>query len=137
MELRHILPVSILFAAATTPLAASGGQDPAPEKPETVKRPNKPKTDPDPKELEVEPDADQLVGFQFHGQPWPAVIEWYSRITGRSIDWRELPAGVARPFIQGLLSFRSQFVLAIATVSIEIIPLDFSIKPGVDNRDGS
>ena len=30
--------------------------------------------------------------FQFRGQSWPDVLEWFGDISGMSVDWQELPA---------------------------------------------
>lgn len=56
----------------------------------TVKRGDKPKKPADPKELEARPTNGKLI-LNFHGQPWPAMIDWYSRVTNREIEWQELP----------------------------------------------
>lgn len=57
----------------------------------TVKRPEKPATPPDPDELKARPGEDGLVRFQFRGQSWPDVLEWYGDISSMSVDWQELP----------------------------------------------
>jgi type II secretory pathway component GspD/PulD (secretin) len=57
----------------------------------TVKRPEKPAAPPDPEELKVRPDKDGLVRFQFRGQSWTDVLEWFGEISGMSVDWQELP----------------------------------------------
>jgi type II secretory pathway component GspD/PulD (secretin) len=57
-----------------------------------VQRPTKPATPPDPAELQVRPDQDGRVRFQFRGQAWPDVLEWFGEIAGMSVDWQELPA---------------------------------------------
>ncbi|RIK77598.1 MAG: hypothetical protein DCC67_12490 [Planctomycetota bacterium] len=82
-----------------------GGEQPKPgeeKKPEgegekkedeikTVKRPtDKPAADA--AELNVAPDKDGLVQFNFRGQPWPDVLEWFAKVAGYSLDWQELPA---------------------------------------------
>lgn len=58
--------------------------------PKTVKRGDTPKEPADPKELEARPTNGKLI-LNFHGQPWPAMIDWYSRVTNRQIEWQELP----------------------------------------------
>jgi type II secretory pathway component GspD/PulD (secretin) len=58
----------------------------------TVKRPEKPTTPPNPEEFQVRPDKDGVVRFQFRGQSWPDVLEWFGDISGMSVDWQELPA---------------------------------------------
>ncbi len=58
----------------------------------TVKRPEKPATPPNPEEFQVRPDKDGVVRFQFRGQSWPDVLEWFGDISGMSVDWQELPA---------------------------------------------
>ncbi len=67
------------------------GEKPKDETPKPVTRPDKPKESPNPDELKVRPDNQGHLMFQFRGQPWPAVIQWYSEISGKAIDWRELP----------------------------------------------
>lgn len=69
---------------------------------DTVSRPEKPKQEPNPAELEAMPQDGQIT-LQFEGHPWPAMIEWYSRATGREVAWQELPSGfinlrTQRPF---------------------------------------
>lgn len=59
---------------------------------QTTSRPNMPPQPPDPSELAVEPDEEGLVQFSFQGQPWPDVLEWLARNSGRTLDWQELPA---------------------------------------------
>lgn len=66
--------------------AAKPGEGPAP-----VQRPTKPPVPPKPEELKVMPDEKGKVRFNFNGQPWPAVLEWLAKISGMSLDWRELP----------------------------------------------
>ncbi len=45
-----------------------------------------------PKELEVSLNSDGLVpAFNFQGQPWPAVVQWYAKLANCSSDWQELP----------------------------------------------
>ncbi len=34
---------------------------------------------------------DQRVAFEFRNQGWPELIEWLSALSGRPIDWQELP----------------------------------------------
>ena len=77
-------------------------KDEAKEEPKTVQRPEKPKRDPNKAELDAMPEDGQIM-LQFEGHPWPAMIEWYSRATGREIEWQELPSGfinlrMPRPF---------------------------------------
>ena len=60
------------------------------KKSDTIKRSDRPKKDADPKELEAKPTDGKLV-LNFQGHPWPAMIDWYSRVTGREIEWQELP----------------------------------------------
>lgn len=56
-----------------------------------VKRPENPGFTVDPKELDLKP-VDGKIRFNFHGQPWQGVLEWYAAISGQSLDWQELPA---------------------------------------------
>ncbi|MBI3862562.1 MAG: hypothetical protein HY290_11785 [Planctomycetia bacterium] len=62
------------------------------DKPKTTTRPTKPDAAADPKELEIRPDENGRVRFNFHGQPWPAVLEWLARVSDLSLDWQEVPA---------------------------------------------
>ena len=62
------------------------------EKSSTVKRPDRPKRAANAEELKVRPNEKGLISFQFQGQPWPALIDWYGDISRHSIDWRELPS---------------------------------------------
>ena len=58
----------------------------------SVTRPDKPPKEPDPEELEVALDERGLVPvFNFSGQPWPAVLAWYAKLSNCSLDWQELP----------------------------------------------
>ncbi|MGC1273898.1 MAG: secretin N-terminal domain-containing protein [Planctomycetaceae bacterium] len=72
------------------------GEKPGEKKPDeatppaAVTRPAKPAFTVDPKELEIQP-VDGKVRFNFHGQPWQAVLEWLAGISGLSLDWQELP----------------------------------------------
>ncbi len=69
---------------ATKPGDDKGGSD-------TIKRPDKPLTPPNPDEFKARPDEEGIVRFQFRGQSWPDVLEWFGEISGRSVDWQELP----------------------------------------------
>jgi len=60
---------------------------------DVVKRPTEPPKPADPKELKVRPNRDGLVEFNFKYQPWPAVLDWLSDISHKSIDWQEAPSG--------------------------------------------
>lgn len=59
----------------------------------TVKRPTeKPKDAADiAKVAPDKPDKDGMVQFEFRGQPWLDVLEWYAGVAGKSFDWQELP----------------------------------------------
>ena len=59
--------------------------------PKPVTRSDKPAESPNPEELKIRPDEGGLIRFQFAGQPWPALIEWFSEVSGLAVDWRELP----------------------------------------------
>lgn len=37
------------------------------------------------------PDANGMVEFEFRGQPWLDVLQWYAGVAGKSFDWQELP----------------------------------------------
>ncbi|MCC6492164.1 MAG: hypothetical protein IT424_03995 [Pirellulales bacterium] len=61
------------------------------EEVKTIKRPtDKPTADAE--ELKVAPDEDGMVQFNFRGQPWPDVLQWFAGVAGYSLDWQELPA---------------------------------------------
>lgn len=38
--------------------------------------------------------ADGKVEFHFEGTPWPPVLDWLAEISGKSLDWQELPGDV-------------------------------------------
>jgi type II secretory pathway component GspD/PulD (secretin) len=59
--------------------------------PKIVSRPEKPDTPPNPAELQLLPGKDGLIRFNFRGQSWPDVLDWLARVSGRSLDWQELP----------------------------------------------
>ena len=56
-----------------------------------VSRSTKPEFVADPNELKIKPNPDGKIRVNFHGQPWPGVLDWYSRTAGVSLDWQELP----------------------------------------------
>lgn len=56
-----------------------------------ITRQAKPEFVADPKELQIKPNPDGKIRVSFHGQPWPAVLDWYSKTAGVSLDWQELP----------------------------------------------
>lgn len=58
----------------------------------TVKRPTGDEAKADAEELKVRPDKDGFVQFNFRGQPWLDVLDWYAQISNSSLDWQELPA---------------------------------------------
>ncbi|MCA9216064.1 MAG: hypothetical protein KDB27_23515 [Planctomycetales bacterium] len=60
--------------------------------PAVVKRPAEPETPFDPRQYEaVKPDPDGKYKLAFVGTPWPPLIQWLGEISGRSVDWQELP----------------------------------------------
>ena len=64
------------------------------EKPsDVVTRPTEPDTPPDPNELNATPNAAGMLRLNFQGQPWPDVIRWLKKVSGKSLDWQELPGG--------------------------------------------
>ncbi|MEM7312179.1 MAG: secretin N-terminal domain-containing protein [Planctomycetota bacterium] len=63
----------------------------AEESGDSIKRPKAPPRVPDPREFDVKPDKNARLKFNFHGQPWPDVLQWYATISGKSLDWQELP----------------------------------------------
>jgi type II secretory pathway component GspD/PulD (secretin) len=60
--------------------------------PKTTQRPTEPPTPPDPDELKLRPDKHGKLRFNFHGQPWPDLLEWLAGVSGMSLDWQEVPA---------------------------------------------
>jgi type II secretory pathway component GspD/PulD (secretin) len=69
-----------------------------------VQRPTTPPKPADPAELKVKLDANGKVSFNFKGQPWPAVLDWLAEISGKSLDWQELPGDylnltTSRPYL--------------------------------------
>ncbi len=86
-------------ADAKTSHDKSDGDKPAEEKKEesdeeksdSLKRPTAPPRVPDPREFDVRPDKNARIKFNFHGQPWPDVLQWLAIIGGYSLDWQELP----------------------------------------------
>jgi type II secretory pathway component GspD/PulD (secretin) len=58
----------------------------------TVKRPTGDEAKADAEELKVRPDKDGFVQFNFRGQAWLDVLDWYAQISNSSLDWQELPA---------------------------------------------
>ena len=74
---------------------SADGKDEKDEKKEdesdSLKRPTAPPRVPDPREFDVRPDKNALISFNFHGQPWPDVLQWLAIISGYSLDWQELP----------------------------------------------
>ena len=58
---------------------------------ETKKRPTEPPRPADPEELKVLPDKDGKVQFNFNGQPWEGVLNWLANVSGKSLDWQEMP----------------------------------------------
>jgi hypothetical protein len=62
------------------------------ESPPAVRiRPAEPNQPPDQDELLVRPEADGRIQFSFQGQAWPDVLEWFAKISQRTLDWQELP----------------------------------------------
>lgn len=72
-----------------------------------VKKPSEPKKKPDQSELDVMP-VDGKIRVNFQGHPWPAMIEWYSRASGREVEWQELP--------KDYINFRTQRSLSMPEV---------------------
>ena len=57
----------------------------------TIKRPTDSKSKADADELKAAA-VDGKVQFNFRGQPWTDVLEWFAGVAGYSLDWQELPA---------------------------------------------
>ncbi len=56
-----------------------------------VKRESSPGFTADPSELDIKPDTDGRVQFSWHGQKWRDVLQWLASVSGKSLDWQELP----------------------------------------------
>ncbi len=64
------------------------------EEADSVKRSDKPPRDPDPKEFDVAlDDKGRVPAFNFIGQPWPDVLQWFANLSKSSLDWQEYPTG--------------------------------------------
>lgn len=63
------------------------------KKSDVVKRPTDPDTPPNPDELTATPNEAGMLRLNFQGQPWPDVIRWLKKVSGKSLDWQELPGG--------------------------------------------
>ncbi|WP_197529186.1 secretin N-terminal domain-containing protein [Aeoliella mucimassa] len=115
-----------------------------------VKRPEQPPKVADPRELEAKPDSSGKVSFSFNGQMWPDVLQWLANVSGKSLDWTELPAGYlnlttqrsytlpeARDLINRQLHARGfTMILNGEVLSIfKIDKLDPSLIPRVDEED--
>ena len=70
---------------------ADGAEKKEGEAPTTIKRPTDQKSKANAEELKVTP-VNGKVEFNFRGQPWPDVLEWFAGVGGYSLDWQELPA---------------------------------------------
>jgi type II secretory pathway component GspD/PulD (secretin) len=59
----------------------------------TIKRPTEKPKDPADiaKVAPDKPDDHGMVQFEFRGQPWLDVLQWYAGVAGKSFDWQELP----------------------------------------------
>ena len=63
------------------------------KKSDVVTRPTEPDTPANPEELKATPNAAGMLKLNFQGQPWPDVIRWLKKVSGKSLDWQELPGG--------------------------------------------
>ena len=63
------------------------------KKPDVVTRPTEPEAPANPEELKVTPNEAGMLKLNFQGQPWPDVIRWLKKVSGKSLDWQELPGG--------------------------------------------
>ncbi|NQV23389.1 MAG: hypothetical protein HQ518_03385 [Rhodopirellula sp.] len=63
------------------------------KKTDVVTRPTAPETPPNPEELKATPNEAGMLRLNFQGQPWPDVIRWLKKVSGKSLDWQELPGG--------------------------------------------
>ena len=80
------------FFAAPLALAVADESESAETEDEAViVRPNQPERPADPEELKLQPDGEGRIRFNFHGQPWPGVLEWIARVSHLNLDWQELP----------------------------------------------
>ncbi len=62
---------------------------------DSIKRPTKPPRVPDPREFDVRPGEDGLIRFNFYGQAWPDILQWFATISNCTLDWQELPQDYA------------------------------------------
>tara|TARA_R110002072_G_scaffold302710_2_gene487534 strand:+ start:4110 stop:7430 length:3321 start_codon:yes stop_codon:yes gene_type:complete len=60
---------------------------------DVVTRPMTPDTPANPDELDATPNEAGMLRLNFQGQPWPGVISWLKKVSGKSLDWQELPGG--------------------------------------------
>ena len=60
---------------------------------DVVKRPTEPDSPANPDELDATPNEAGMLRLNFQGQPWPGVISWLKKVSGKSLDWQELPGG--------------------------------------------
>lgn len=68
-------------------------EDGGEKKSDVVTRPTEPDTPANPDELKATPNAAGMLKLNFQGQPWPDVIRWLKKVSGKSLDWQELPGG--------------------------------------------
>ncbi|MEL6108812.1 MAG: secretin N-terminal domain-containing protein [Planctomycetota bacterium] len=59
--------------------------------PRVIRRGDQKFDDADPDELKARLADDGRVEFEFKNQSWVALIEWLAEISGRPLDWQELP----------------------------------------------
>lgn len=58
---------------------------------DVVERPSEPPETAGENQFEIRPDEDGKVRFSFVGAPWPDLLRWLADISGKSLDWQELP----------------------------------------------
>jgi general secretion pathway protein D len=90
------------------PPPQTAGRSPVPQSPQTqtnspsaVNAPTPTPAVPPPTPVRAaEPPEAETIDFQFQGAPVSAILEWYARLTGKSI--------IAAPTLSGVINFRSQ-----------------------------
>ncbi|MFN9563075.1 MAG: secretin N-terminal domain-containing protein [Pirellulaceae bacterium] len=83
---------------ASEPKSSEEGQEKPKEgekkeegKEKAIKRTKEPPEPPDKREFDVKPDENGMIQFSFRNQSWPDLLQWLARVSGRTLDWQELP----------------------------------------------
>ena len=84
---------------ASEPKSSEEGQEKPKEgekkeegKEKAIKRTKEPPEPPDKREFDVKPDENGMIQFSFRNQSWPDLLQWLARVSGRTLDWQELPS---------------------------------------------